>query len=67
MLASLVGVLLAAALPSIRQFGLGFVVGSDWRPNEREVPKTGADGKVVLDSDGEAETEILPPTFGCCR
>src|SRR5271154_3837793 len=64
MLASLVCVLVAAAIPSIRTFGAGFLVGSEWRPNELEVPKTGPDRKTVTDSDGEVVTETIPPTFG---
>jgi phosphate transport system permease protein len=64
MLAALVAVLFAAALPSIRAFGAHFLVATDWRPNELEVPKLGPDGKPILDSDGEVVTETVPPAFG---
>jgi phosphate transport system permease protein len=64
MLASLVVVLFVSALPSLRQYGAGFVTSTDWRPNELEQPKIGPDGKPVLDSDGEVVTETVPPSFG---
>ena len=63
MLAALVGVLLAAAVPSLRTFGTGFLVSSEWRPNELERPARGPDGKVVIE-DGEVVTETVPPAFG---
>jgi len=64
MLASLVTVLFIAALPSIKTFGASFLVTSDWRPNEREQPKLGPDGKVMTNSDGETVMETVPPSFG---
>jgi phosphate transport system permease protein len=64
MLASLVGVLVFAAVPSLRTFGLHFLASRQWRPNELERPQLDANGKPVLDSDGEVVTETVPPTFG---
>ena len=63
MLASLIIVLLPAAVPSFKTFGWSFLVSSDWRPNEIERPKRGADGKVLLE-DGQVVMETLPPQFG---
>jgi phosphate transport system permease protein len=63
MLASLLTILFVAAVPSIRTFGLQFLVTSEWRPNEREVPKRDAEGKIVME-DGETVMETIPPTFG---
>jgi phosphate transport system permease protein len=63
MVASLLGVLLHAAWPSIRQFGPSFIVSSEWRPNAIERPLIGPDGKVVIE-DGETVLETLPPAFG---
>jgi phosphate transport system permease protein len=63
MLAALLGVLCTAALPSIRTFGPGFLVSSEWRPNEIERPKRDAAGKIVLE-DGEPVVETIPPAFG---
>ena len=63
MLASLVIVLLPAAQPSFKEFGWSFLVKSDWRPNEIERPKRGADGKVLIE-DGQVAMETLPPQFG---
>lgn len=64
MLAGLVGVLVSAALPSIKQFGLEFLVASEWRPNELERSVRDAAGKIVRDEDGNNVTEIIPPVFG---
>jgi phosphate transport system permease protein len=64
MLAGLLVVLLAAAVPSLRTFGARFLVTSEWRPNELERPTLGPDGKMLLDSTGQAITETIPPTFG---
>lgn len=64
MLVALLVVLVISAMPSIREFGFGFLIASDWRPNELEQPKTGPDGKVVINEDGEVEIETLPPAFG---
>jgi phosphate transport system permease protein len=64
MLIALLIVLTSSAVPAIRQFGLGFLVRSDWRPNELEQPKMGPNGKPVLNEDGEVEIETIPPSFG---
>lgn len=64
MLAALVGVLVNAALPSIKQFGWGFFVSSEWRPNELERTVRDAAGKIVRDEDGNNVTEVIPPVFG---
>src|SRR3954471_4566603 len=63
MLAALLVVLTVAAIPSIRAFGVSFITSSEWRPNELEVPKRDANGKVIIE-DGEAVTETIPPAFG---
>jgi phosphate transport system permease protein len=63
MLGALLSVLFYSALPSIREFGFSFLASSDWRPNERELPKRGLDGKIVI-QDGETVTETIPPAFG---
>ncbi|MCC6659272.1 MAG: phosphate ABC transporter permease subunit PstC [Phycisphaerales bacterium] len=56
MLAALALVLLAAALPSIRTFGVGFLLSTDWRPNEI----VGAG----LDAAGNEVEVVSPPSFG---
>ena len=61
---ALVGVLVYAATPSLRTFGLTFVVHSTWRPNELERMKRDAQGKILLDEDHEPVTETIPPSFG---
>jgi phosphate transport system permease protein len=70
MMAALVLVLARAALPSVRQFGLKFFTSSSWQPNEREVIKRNAAGRmldeqgnVTTDSD-EAAKIVYPPNFG---
>jgi phosphate transport system permease protein len=63
MLTALLGVLFFAAMPSIRTFGVRFLISSDWRPNELERPARGPDGKVVI-QDGETVMETVPPSFG---
>jgi len=63
MLVGLLWVLAAAALPSIRTFGWSFITGTDWRPNELQVPRKGPDGKIVIE-DGEVAMDTLPPRFG---
>src|SRR6059036_1484711 len=63
MLAGLISVLAYSAMPSIKAFGVHFLVGQDWRPNEVEQPKRGPGGKVIME-DGEVVTETLPPSFG---
>jgi len=50
MLASLLGVLFWAAVPSIRRFGGEFLVSSDWRPNSLPVLKLNVHGKPIRDS-----------------
>lgn len=63
MLAALVAVLAHASLPAIHEFGWKFLVTSDWRPNSLDVPKTDANGNVVIE-DGEVVTQTIPPSFG---
>jgi ABC-type phosphate transport system permease subunit len=63
MLASLVAVLAYAAVPSMKAFGFKFLVSSEWRPNELEVPKHDANGDPIIE-DGETVMETLPPAFG---
>lgn len=63
MLGALVAVLMYAAWPAIRAYGPSFLVSSEWRANELEVPKVGANGQVVIE-DGEVVTEVKPPAFG---
>src|SRR4051794_5499973 len=63
MIGVLVGVLFWTSIPSIRAFGFSFLVSTEWRPNEREVPKRGPDGKILIE-DGETVMETLPPMFG---
>lgn len=63
MLISLIAVLVHSAWPAMREFGLGFLVSSEWRANEIERPLRDAAGSVVL-RDGEVVMETLPPAFG---
>lgn len=63
LLAALIGVLAYSAWPSIREFGVGFVTGSEWRANALERPVLGPDGKVLIE-DGEVVVTELPPVFG---
>ncbi|HSH93360.1 MAG TPA: hypothetical protein VK968_04390, partial [Roseimicrobium sp.] len=63
LVAMLMAVLVYGAWPSIREYGAGFLYTHDWRPNELEQPKIGADGKVVME-DGEVVMETLKPAFG---
>lgn len=63
MLATLVGVLTWAAIPSIRTFGFSFFTSTDWRPNELEQPLKDAAGKIVME-DGEVVMQTIPPAFG---
>ncbi len=63
MLAALVAVMLHASMPTIREFGWKFLVGSEWRPNTLEVPKTDAQGNVQI-VDGETVMDKIPPSFG---
>lgn len=63
MLIVLLMVLTHAAWPAAKAFGPSFLVSSEWRPNEIERPKHGADGKVLIE-DGEVVMETLAPAFG---
>ncbi len=63
MLAALIVVLTVTAWPSITEYGAKFLVSSEWRPNELEVPVKDAAGHNVFE-DGEMLTKTLPPTFG---
>ena len=63
MLAALVTVLFLAAWPAIKEFGFKFLVGSEWRANELEVPVRDAAGHIVQE-DGETKTQTIPPAFG---
>ncbi len=64
MMGSLVAVLVYAAVPSLKMFGAKFLVTSDWRPNEKEVVKRDAGGKIVRDEDGEQVMVTIPMKFG---
>jgi phosphate transport system permease protein len=59
----LLGALAVGAWPSIERFGARFLVTSDWRPNELNVPLRNAHGGVVTE-DGEVVMQTLPPSFG---
>ncbi len=63
MLGALLFVLFSSALPSIREFGMGFLTSSEWRPNELYIPVKGSDGKVQLE-DGEVVMQTIRPAFG---
>lgn len=63
MLAALVAVMAHASMPAIHEFGWRFLVSSEWRPNTLSVPKTDANGNVVIE-DGETVTVDIPPAFG---
>ena len=63
MLAAPLLVLLVQAAPAIREYGLSFLVSSQWRANEVEQPVRGPDGKILM-ADGEMVTETLKPAFG---
>jgi phosphate transport system permease protein len=64
MLAALVAILFWAARLTMHQFGWHFLVSSEWRVNEVEVPVHDANGHVVKDEDGDIVTQTLEPTFG---
>ena len=69
MLASLVGVLTWRAAPSMRAYGLHFLVSSEWRPNERQKALRDAQGHIQYrydaeSGDNEEVTETIPPEFG---
>lgn len=63
MLVLLLAVLAYSAWPSVKTFGVHFLVSQEWRPNELEVPRRGPDGKVQME-DGELLTDKVPPSFG---
>ncbi|MHB1155203.1 MAG: phosphate ABC transporter permease subunit PstC [Phycisphaerales bacterium] len=63
MLAALIVVLTLTAWPAITHFGAKFLITSEWRPNELEVPVKDAAGHLIFE-DGEMVTRILPPAFG---
>ncbi|MGH7245087.1 MAG: phosphate ABC transporter permease subunit PstC [Phycisphaerales bacterium] len=63
MLISLIAVLVHSAWPAIKQYGLGFLISSEWRANEIERPLRDAAGAVVI-QDGEPVMERLAPAFG---
>ncbi len=63
MLAALLFVLVRASVPAMQTFGVGFLVTTEWRPNEREVPARGPDGRVIIE-DGETVMRTLPAEFG---
>lgn len=62
LLAGLLVVLIRAAWPSITANGIGFLTGTEWRPNEIPRPKLGPDGGVLIE-DGEVVMEMLAPSF----
>ncbi len=65
MLIALLIVLTWAAWPSISEFGFGFLVNSEWRPNELPVYERDEAGEIVYDADGDAKiAEVIPPAFG---
>jgi len=63
MLIVLLAVLTRAAWPSIETFGWKFLVTSQWRPNELNVPARDAAGHVIIE-DGEVVMNTIPPVFG---
>lgn len=63
MLVSLLGVLTWSAWPAISAYGLGFLVGTEWRVNELQRPVRDDAGKIIF-RDGEMVTETVPQMFG---
>lgn len=63
MLVMLLSVLIYAAVPAARTFGLSFITSSDWRPNAIERQKRDANNYIIY-QDGEAVIETIPPAFG---
>jgi len=63
LLVILVVMLVWAAWPSIREFGFGFLIETEWRPNTLEVPVRDADGQIVYE-DGEMVVDVQEPVFG---
>jgi len=64
LLGALLIVLVIAAWPAITEFGVGFLVETEWRPNELEVPVRDDAGNILLDAQGDTVYETLPPVFG---
>jgi phosphate transport system permease protein len=66
MLAALLVVLFAAALPSVHRFGAGFLTTSAWRPNELPILKLDARGKPIRDrrTGMKVVDHLDPPRFG---
>jgi phosphate transport system permease protein len=66
MLAALVGVLFVAAVPSIKHFGAGFLVSSQWRPNPLMILKVDAHGKTIRDprTGMKVVDHLEAPKFG---
>ncbi len=64
LVAALLIVLAIAAWPSVQAFGPKFLVTSEWRPNELEVPVRDAAGRIQKDEDGQNVTRTVPPSFG---
>jgi len=66
MLATLLLVLLIAALPSIKRFGPGFLISSEWRPNSLPVLKLDAQGNAIIDPQTGMSVvdHYRPPAFG---
>ncbi|MBI1336645.1 MAG: phosphate ABC transporter permease subunit PstC [Phycisphaera sp.] len=64
MLLALLVILTLSAIPSIKEYGLGFLVSSDWRANELEQPIRDTNGKLQFDADNEIITKTIPPAFG---
>ena len=65
LLATLVVVLLGASLPTIKQYGLAFLGGTEWKPNyQTDVQLRDPQGKILRDEDGEAIRGDIPPAFG---
>src|SRR5205807_2462413 len=63
-------VLTFAAAPSLRTFGTRFLTSTRWKPNETELIKRNAAGKM-LDEHGQVTTDAdeaakikIPPSFG---
>lgn len=63
MLVALIFVLARAAVPSIRQFGLKFLVTSRWSPEHDETARD-ANGNVKRDEDGDVVKITVPGQFG---
>ncbi len=66
MLGALLVVLFAAAVPSMRRFGMEFLTTSAWRPNPLAVLKLDARGKPIRDdrTGMKVVDHYAPPRFG---